>query len=170
MAMIQCPECNKPMSDSASACPSCGYPVSPPPLQTPKKKGMPGWAIALIIIGCMGVIALPVIGMMAAIAIPAFVKARTSAQRNACINNLRQIDGAKDEYALEYGGTKGMTITWDNITPYIKDMSNRVFCAGAPVPERGLRNYTIQPMGTDPECLVHPEQHRLQPQTEWRRQ
>jgi len=37
----------------------------------------------------------------AAIAIPNFIRARTTSQMNACINNLRQIDGAIQQWALE---------------------------------------------------------------------
>src|SRR5512141_2532056 len=46
-------------------------------------------------------IVVAIIGLLAAIAIPNFVKARTTSQANACINNLRQIDGAKQQWALE---------------------------------------------------------------------
>src|SRR5258705_4459119 len=46
-------------------------------------------------------IVVAVIGLLAAIAIPNFVKARENAQRNACIANLKQIDGAKATWALE---------------------------------------------------------------------
>src|SRR5438477_12065760 len=46
-------------------------------------------------------IVVAIIGLLAAIAIPNFVRARTTSQRNACINNLRQIDGAKQQWALE---------------------------------------------------------------------
>ena len=46
-------------------------------------------------------IVVAIIGLLAAIAIPNFVNARTTSQANACINNLRQIDGAKQEWALE---------------------------------------------------------------------
>src|SRR5213594_2422806 len=46
-------------------------------------------------------IVVAIIGLLAAIAIPNFDKARTTAQKNACINNLRQIDGAKEQWALE---------------------------------------------------------------------
>src|SRR5579872_5775086 len=46
-------------------------------------------------------IVVAIIGLLAAIAIPNFVRARTSSQTNACINNLRQIDGAKQQWALE---------------------------------------------------------------------
>ncbi|HEX7631870.1 MAG TPA: prepilin-type N-terminal cleavage/methylation domain-containing protein, partial [Lacunisphaera sp.] len=40
-------------------------------------------------------IVVAIIGLLAAIAIPNFVKARQTAQTNACINNLRIIDAAK---------------------------------------------------------------------------
>src|SRR6201988_5316783 len=46
-------------------------------------------------------IVVAIIGLLAAIAIPNFIKARTTAQKNACISNLRQIDGAKEQWALE---------------------------------------------------------------------
>jgi len=42
-----------------------------------------------------------IIGLLAAIAIPNFVRARTQSQKNACINNLRQIDSAVQNVALE---------------------------------------------------------------------
>ena len=45
-------------------------------------------------------IVVAIIGLLAAIAIPNFVKARASSQQNACINNLRQLDGAANEFAL----------------------------------------------------------------------
>ncbi len=39
-------------------------------------------------------IVVAIIGLLAAIAIPNFVKARTTAQTNTCIANLKQISGA----------------------------------------------------------------------------
>ena len=41
-----------------------------------------------------------IIGLLAAIAIPSFVKARNTAQQNACINNLRIIDAGKEQWAF----------------------------------------------------------------------
>ena len=46
-------------------------------------------------------IVVAIIGLLAAIAIPNFVRARTTSQKNACINNLRQIDCAIQQWALE---------------------------------------------------------------------
>jgi prepilin-type N-terminal cleavage/methylation domain-containing protein len=48
-------------------------------------------------------IVVAIIGLLAAIAIPNFIKARATSQANACINNLRQIDAAINEWALETG-------------------------------------------------------------------
>ena len=45
-------------------------------------------------------IVVAIIGLLAAIAIPNFVRARTTSQQNACINNLRQIDGAIQQLSL----------------------------------------------------------------------
>ena len=47
-------------------------------------------------------IVVAIIGLLAAIAIPNFIHARTSSQTNACINNLRQIDSTKQQWALEH--------------------------------------------------------------------
>jgi prepilin-type N-terminal cleavage/methylation domain-containing protein len=66
-------------------------------------------------------IVVAIIGLLAAIAIPNFVKARATSQANACINNLRQIDAAANQYALEAKLTTGATISFPTaLTPYIK--------------------------------------------------
>jgi prepilin-type N-terminal cleavage/methylation domain-containing protein len=54
-------------------------------------------------------IVVAIIGLLAAIAIPNFVRARSVSQMNACVNNLRQIDGAKQQALLEKGDTAGLT-------------------------------------------------------------
>ena len=61
-----------------------------------------------------------VVGMLSAIAIPNFVKARATSQQNACINNLRQIDGAKNQWALEKGKKTGDVPTKEDLLPYLR--------------------------------------------------
>jgi len=66
-------------------------------------------------------IVVAIIGLLAAIAIPNFVKARATSQANACINNLRQLDAAAQQWALETGQSSTATVTLtSDITPYIK--------------------------------------------------
>ncbi len=58
-------------------------------------------------------IVVAIIGMLAAIAIPNFVKARTTAQMNACINNLHKLDGAIQQWAPreQEGGADTVTLS-----------------------------------------------------------
>jgi prepilin-type N-terminal cleavage/methylation domain-containing protein len=70
-------------------------------------------------------IVVAIIGLLAAIAIPNFIKARATSQQNACINNLRQIDGAINEWALETGQSSGASVAnIMTVSAYIKLNSN----------------------------------------------
>ena len=64
-------------------------------------------------------IVVAIIGLLAAIAIPNFVRARQTAQTNACINNLRQVDAAKQEWALEKGQLSTAVPAPTDIEPYL---------------------------------------------------
>ena len=93
-------------------------------------------------------IVVAIIGLLAAIAIPNFVKARTTAQKNACINNLRQIDGAKEQQALELKLKDGDAATLGGLTgleTYIK---------GGVLPTCPADNsaYTVGAIGMAPSC------------------
>jgi hypothetical protein len=109
-----------------------------------------GLAIAGLVTGYLGIAwAIFVIPMMMAIAIPNFVKARDTSMQNACINNLRQIDAAKNEWALENNKTNGTPVTEADIKPYIKlDASGNL----PKCPAGGT--YTIGPIGQVPTCSV----------------
>ena len=95
-------------------------------------------------------IVVAIIGLLAAIAIPNFVKARATSQANACINNLRQIDAAANQLALEKGKTTGDAISYPgDLTPYIKLNS-----AGSipPCPANGT--YACDKVGSNPTCSL----------------
>jgi prepilin-type N-terminal cleavage/methylation domain-containing protein len=95
-------------------------------------------------------IVVAIIGLLAAIAIPNFVKARATSQANACINNLRQIDAAANEFALENGKSTGATINFPNdLTPYIKMNS-----AGSLPPCPAGGTYTDPTVGGTPVCSL----------------
>ncbi len=65
-------------------------------------------------------IVVAIIGLLAAIAIPNFVKARESAQLNSIFNNLRIIEGAKDQWALESKNGTGADTDLVIISDYLK--------------------------------------------------
>jgi len=95
-------------------------------------------------------IVVAIIGLLAAIAIPNFVKARATSQANACINNLRQLDAAANQFALEKGKTTGTTYTMTtDLTPYIKLNSANLL---PPCPAGGT--YTATTVGTAPTCSL----------------
>jgi prepilin-type N-terminal cleavage/methylation domain-containing protein len=92
-------------------------------------------------------IVVAIIGLLAAIAIPNFVKARATSQANACINNMRQIDGAAQLWALEKGKHTSDTITYPgDLTPYIKLNS-----AGSIPPCPAGGTYTVGIVGAAPQ-------------------
>ncbi len=95
-------------------------------------------------------IVVAIIGLLAAIAIPNFVKARATSQANACINNLRQIDAAANEFALENGKSTGSTISFPgDLTPYIKLNS-----AGSIPPCPAGGSYSDATVGSTPACSL----------------
>jgi prepilin-type N-terminal cleavage/methylation domain-containing protein len=94
-------------------------------------------------------IVVAVIGLLAAIAIPNFVHSRAKSQATACINNMRQIDYAIQQFAMEKGLANGTTINFPNdLTPYIKLNVNSSI-AGCPA--NGI--YTAQLIGNTPSVL-----------------
>ena len=93
-------------------------------------------------------IVVAIIGLLAAIAIPNFVKARATSQANACINNLRQIDAAANQWALEKGQVTGAAITLtSDLTPYIKLNS-----AGSLPACPASGTYSLTKVGSNPLC------------------
>jgi hypothetical protein len=61
-----------------------------------------------------------IIGFIVWIAIPNFNHDGHNSPTLRCINNLRQIDGAINEWAMENGKTNGVIVTGNDIKPYLK--------------------------------------------------
>ena len=62
-------------------------------------------------------IVVAIIGLLAAIAIPNFVRARTRAQTNSCVANLKQIEGAVQVWAIDNGQADTDTMALGDLTP-----------------------------------------------------
>jgi general secretion pathway protein G len=86
------------------------------------------------------------VAMVSAIALPAFAKAKSKAQKVACINNLRQIADAKQQWALENKKADTDTPTKTDLLPFLKNQQFPV-CPG-----KG--DYTINPFSTPPQCSL----------------
>ena len=101
-------------------------------------------------------IVVAIIGLLAAIAIPNFVRARTQSQKNACINNLRQIDSAVQTWALENKQAANASVSYGQIKDYLK---NEVIC-----PSGGTSfadSYTLNGVTNKPTCQKVSSTHVL---------
>ncbi len=107
-------------------------------------------------------IVVAIIGLLAAIAIPNFVRARTTAQTNACINNLRQIDGAKQQWALENKANSTAAPVGTDIQPYMgRGSAGGLPSCPADSTSQFASSYTINNVSTPPACLISPTNHVL---------
>jgi prepilin-type N-terminal cleavage/methylation domain-containing protein len=104
-------------------------------------------------------IVVAIIGLLAAIAIPNFVRARQTSQANACINNLRLIDGAKQQWALENKKASTDTPADADIVVYLgRGAGQYPACpAQSLTAQAGFdASYTINEVDQQPVCLISP--------------
>ena len=117
------------------------------------------------------IIVVAIIGLLAAIVIPS-LKADDTSQKDdwkkACINNLRQLEAAKDQYAIETGRTNGWsfaddTTAFSNLVvgaitgPYIKHYPSCPASSSTQAEDtiaRSVADYHVNAIGTAPSCTV----------------
>jgi prepilin-type N-terminal cleavage/methylation domain-containing protein len=92
-------------------------------------------------------IVVAIIGLLAAVAIPNLVKARKSAQKQACINNLKAIDGAKSIWALEMKKSDSDIPSDTDLFGPGKNIDKKPDC-----PAGGT--YEIRAVGEKPTCSI----------------
>ena len=90
-------------------------------------------------------IVVAIIALLAAIAIPSFMKARTDSQASACINGLRQIMYAKEQFAMANS----------NATPTTLDqlVGTNAWIKATPICPAG-GTYTIGALTVNPSCSI----------------
>jgi hypothetical protein len=107
-----------------------------------------GLALAGLITGYLSIVlSIVLVPMMIAIAIPSFVKAKAEAQKVVCIGNLRQIEGAKQQWAQENKKQPTDSPTAADLDPYLKSGFSSLVC-----PAGGT--YAIKAAGETPTCSV----------------
>jgi len=92
-------------------------------------------------------IVVAIIGLLAAVAIPNLVKARKSAQKQACINNLKAIEGAKGIWALEMKKTDADVPTDGDLFGPDKNIATKPAC-----PAGGT--YDLRAVSEKPTCTI----------------
>ncbi|HLH53787.1 MAG TPA: type II secretion system protein [Verrucomicrobiae bacterium] len=107
-------------------------------------------------------IVVTIMALLAAIAVPNFVRARTTSQRNACINNLRQIDAAKQQWAFDFHATVLAVPTIADIQPYLgrSAAGSQPVCPADPASSFAT-SYNINEIQSIPTCVISPATHLL---------
>jgi prepilin-type N-terminal cleavage/methylation domain-containing protein len=94
-----------------------------------------------------------IISLVAAVAMPSLARARATSQRKACIANLKQIDGAKEQWAIENSKVEGTSVRRSDVSPYLR---GGLFPS---CPSGGT--YRVQRLGRDPYCSQSKNGHSL---------
>jgi hypothetical protein len=104
----------------------------------------------VLILGCVIVLG------VATLVVPRLIHPRSTKAMLPCVNNLRQLDGAKQRWELENRKTANDVPTWEDLRPYFPDW----WTNGRPVcPEGGT--YTLGRVGESPRCSIGGPEHTL---------
>lgn len=97
-----------------------------------------------------------IIGVLSAIAIPNFAKARTTARMHTCINNLKQLETAKEQWAMENKKAVGDACAMSDIVGIGRHINKQPSCPGG-------GTYSINVVGTPVACSLSaaPDLHVL---------
>jgi prepilin-type N-terminal cleavage/methylation domain-containing protein len=107
-------------------------------------------------------IVVAIIGLLAAIAIPNFVKARTTSQQNACINNLRLVDAAKQQWALEQRKQTTDLPVGTDLQPYLgRGANGELPTCPVDTANTFATSYTVNIVATSPQCAILTATHVL---------
>ncbi len=92
---------------------------------------------------------LAIMALLLVIVVPAYQKATATAQINRCIESLKGIDMAKEQYALDFNINQGITPSDSDIDPYLKGGIQRAKKCS----EGGT--ILVEPIGVFPICSIH---------------
>ena len=95
-----------------------------------------------------------IVAVVLAIGIPNFIRVRPTTASNSYVNSLRQIDAAKQQWALESSKTTNDVPTWVDLLPYLPSGFTDYYVTNGVVvrPRGGI--ITIGRIGQPPSCLI----------------
>jgi len=99
-----------------------------------------------------------IIGMLAALSIPSLIRARSRSQTSVCINNLRQIDSAKQQWAMEFRKGGDAIPEKSDLDPYLNRTghADNIVCPVAGADATFTSSYTLNGVTNYPSCNIVP--------------
>jgi len=101
-----------------------------------------------------------IIVLLAAFIVPKALNGVSIYKRDLCLHNLRLIDAAKQQWALETNQPETAMPTVAALRYYIKDMDTKVVCP-LDRDRSFITSYGINTMDKTPGCRMDPENHEL---------
>jgi prepilin-type N-terminal cleavage/methylation domain-containing protein len=95
-------------------------------------------------------IVVAIIALLAAIAVPGFLRSRKRSQASKILNDLRMIDAAVDQYAIETGKKTGDSVGEDDWKKYVKKDSN-LYATGADLFGQAYGSQTVDSLPKVPQ-------------------
>ena len=88
-----------------------------------------------------------IIGLLATLAIPSYLRSRKRSEATQVLEDLRLIDSAVDQYAIQHSKVGGSSVGWADIQNYLKGASRLYDSGGADIFGNA---FTIPPVDTVP--------------------
>lgn len=100
-------------------------------------------------------IVIAIIGVLVAIAVPSYVRARSTAKMNLCINNLSQLDAAKSAWATAMRADPSTVPPVTSIQPFLgRGSTGTLPICPSDTNQTFATSYSLQAISTLPICLV----------------
>jgi prepilin-type N-terminal cleavage/methylation domain-containing protein len=98
-------------------------------------------------------IVVAIIALLASIAVPNFLRSRKRSQATQVLEDLRQIDSAIDQYAIERNKKSGDPVDWTDIRAYLKSGTRLEVSGGKDILGGAFTGFAIDPAPPLPQVL-----------------
>lgn len=91
-----------------------------------------------------------ILGILLSVAVPQFLNSRSLSRQRTCLSNLRQLNSAKDQFAVAVNLSNGDPVTAQDLAPdYIKQFPK---CPGG-------GTYSLNTIGDTARCSIESGSH-----------
>jgi prepilin-type N-terminal cleavage/methylation domain-containing protein len=99
-------------------------------------------------------IVVSIIGLLSTVAVPGMLRARLKGQESTCLDNLRILDWAKQQWALEKKSASTATPSSTELMPYLGRGAGKLPICPADPAQSFASSYTMNDCSTAPACKI----------------